>query len=132
MELIMSVKNTTGAAIPFEFARGQKNIEGAKMFRMVFDFSAQTSPINAQGGYRDIGLGTLSTVYIDNSANAQPFQLAFVGTSFTISVAKYTQGFYPVLSTPSMLNVVATSTGGVAVPVTFINKEMLGMSWASQ
>jgi hypothetical protein len=114
-------------SMPFEFGRGQKNIEGAKLYPMVFNSNGVAQTVLQS--FRDLGLNTLATVWIDNSANPFPFSITFNGTGQQIVAAPVSQGFYPVLCTPQMLNITVFSKGTVNVPVFFINKEILTDTW---
>ena len=121
------------SAIPFEYARGVHDNEGAKLYPFTFDFTGAGGIVqNLITSLRERGLNSLACVWIDNSANSAFFTLSFVGTGQLISCAAKLQGIFPVISVPGMLNVAALTSSTAKVPVFFINKEITSASWLGQ
>lgn len=65
-------------------------------------------------------LGYVQCIFIDNSLNAQPFSITFDATQQKITIPANSQGYFPVLTIERTGYKVA-STGGVVVPVIFLN-----------
>jgi hypothetical protein len=121
------------AAIPFEYARGQVDNEGAKLYPVTFDFTGAGGVAQTlMTSMRERGLNTVTSLWIDNSLNSSFFTLTINGTGQIISVAARLQGLYPAFFTPNMINVVALTAGTVKVPVFFINKAIDTLSWLGQ
>lgn len=75
----------------------------------------------------------LQSVYIDNSANANPLTLAIQGTAYSITVKAHTQGWYPLSPAQGPLNVTISSTQAAVVPVlTFTSFMVPYVNWATQ
>lgn len=101
---------------------------GSKVIQEVFDFTAAVSII---GDFllemMDGHIDNIQSVKIDNSQNPDQFILLVLGVGTvgdTIVVPPNTQGVYPITAPIGKLNYVASSFGGVKVPVNFYNIEL--------
>lgn len=77
-------------------------------------------------------IGFVQSVYIDNSASANPLTLTFPGTQQNITVKGHTQGYYPVVPFTGTFTWQAAMNGGGNVPVIFMNVRFEAAQWATQ
>lgn len=76
-------------------------------------------------------IGSVQTIFIDNSQNAaQNFTITFGNTGMKISIAKNSQGIFPVFA-PTPLTFTALTTGLVLVPCQFLNVPVGPVVWAA-
>lgn len=102
--------------------------QGARMLQEVFDFSI----VNQIGGdflleLENGHIDFIQSVKIDNSANPAQFTLLVTGVGTVgdkIVVPPNTQGVYPVTAPLGVFTYIASSVGGVKVPVNFYNIEL--------
>lgn len=86
-----------------------------------FDFGAATIYAgDFLAASEDNELQFVQAVYIDNMDNGSNTVLTVLGSGQRITALPYTQGTYPVIGITPM-NYTITSTGGVVVPVQFLN-----------
>lgn len=92
------------------------------------------NPVVIQAPLIDLGLFTCQTLYVDNADNTNVVTITFRGIPYRLKIKPNTQGFYPVLTGPDMLDVSiqsALSTG--TTTVVFINVAMIGemINWST-
>lgn len=76
-------------------------------------------------------ISQLQGVYIDNSANAQTVTIQVQGTQQKVSIGANRQAYLPLLIPPGQEAFTFTSTGGVLVPLFFLNVPMPTAVWAA-
>ncbi len=71
----------------------------------------------------------LQAVYIDNSANGSPMTITCQGNGYSVTKKAHTQGWHPMLIIPGQEVFEISTTGGVRIPLQFINVPMPVGSW---
>jgi hypothetical protein len=106
--------------------------EGFKGYCAVFTWTASIQGYALKDLLRHFDLDVLASVFIDNSQNAMPVTLTFLGTYHTLQVKANFQIFSGVLALPGEINctVQSASTAGTTT-IFFLNKEMLSSAWPS-
>lgn len=93
-----------------------------------FDFSAVSSiHFDLRKARDEAKIAWVQTVYIDNSANAQPISVKSAITNQTVTCPPNCQGYFPVLAAEP--DFILSTTGGVVVLLQFINVMMPASVW---
>lgn len=101
---------------------------------VVVDFTADSVfTKDFQQEQANLKIPFFQTVYIDNSADANPLTLAFDGLpGQSITVKGRTQGYYPVITQEGIPHVTITSTqGAVKKQLIFLSVIVPPMQWAT-
>lgn len=106
----------------FQVVNGHSPAHGSRALFAPFDFAGVTSiGFNFYQELTDGNMDFVQSMFIDNSLNTAEFQIIFDGTRHKIVAQPYSQGIYPVICAQGKLTGVASSGGGVRVPVYFHN-----------
>lgn len=91
--------------------------------RFTFPFNAfAVTSYEYQLQLQPLGLEWITGCYIDNSQNAQAFQLIMPDTGQRITVPAYSQGVFELLGLASdKVSIYGTTTGNIDLTVTFLN-----------
>ena len=99
------------------------------------DFTADTINVfslNVLEGIRNnTGIGGIQSVFIDNANNGAVLILSF-DSGQTIVCPPFAQAIFPVFFSGEILNFMATSTGGVKVPLIFLNTREQAQLWSTK
>lgn len=107
-------------------------IDGGRVLRISYDFTASVASIETKLNLADVGLMTLQSVFIDNSANGNPVTLLVRDTNQRIVLAAQRQGYFRILAGGLDINVIVSTTAAiVSVPIHFINLRVVGDNWES-
>lgn len=113
----------------------QMPTNGSKAIERVMDFTAVTTltqdlMLEEESGH----FGDLQSLKIDNSKNAAAFTIAFPGVGAmgdVVTCPPFTILYAPVMVPPGKVIYVATTTGGVKVPVMMFNIEIPYFSYSA-
>jgi hypothetical protein len=99
--------------------------------------SGQQAVQTVKATLADIGLNTLKTVYIDNSASPAPTVLTFGVSRQTLTAPPFSQGYYRVIGSPLDLDYSITNYSGAfsqvyTVNLLFINVALQPSVWICQ
>lgn len=113
-------------ASQFFYDPSQNDENSARALSRTINF-ADGNPVVIQAPLIDLGLFTCQTLYVDNADNTNVVTITFRGIPYRLKIKASTQGFYPVLTSADMLDVLiqsASSTG--TTTVIFINAALVG------
>lgn len=119
------------AEFPVAYNNASPPKEGNRAIPVNFDFTTATSyTFDFSQVIAQKKLSFVQTLYIDNSANAQPLTLVIQGTNQTIIAPPASQGYYAALIT-GIAKVTIGTTGNVVVPIEFLNFVVAPVVWGT-
>lgn len=118
----------------FPLPNTAKPINGGVALPINFSFdvggvASQNADLNAEMQANQIDF--VQSIWIDNSANANPVTLIFAGMAQRIIVKKNHQGIYPLLipQGPCGFSIATTLAAGLIVPVILFNVQIPQANW---
>lgn len=124
------------AAIPLMYPRGRRGDEGFKSFPLTYAFTTSSfGPVRFQSDIRYVNMDVIASMWLDNSQFSVPAQVTWAGTFQTIQIKSYSQGIFPVFTTPETIDLTiqlqsAPSANGT-LSILLLNKEALPLQWPS-
>lgn len=128
------IKPAHTLASQFFYDPSQNDENSARGLSRTFEF-ASGNGIRIQAPLIDVGLFTCQTVYVDNADNPNNVSLTFRGIPYRLKTKGHTQGFYPVLTSADMLDVLIQSSASSGTStIIFINAVLVGemMTWSTE
>lgn len=127
---LLAVTPQPQRAYPIHNGKIPRPEEGPRALPVVFALAGATM---ARIGLSlaDYHLAFVQSMFVDNSANAQALTVTFPETGQIVVIPKNSQGFVPVLFSGLNLTAEAATTGGVNIPVKFLNIPMDLAIWSS-
>ncbi len=110
---------------------GLRPIEGPKAVAFVATIIA-SEPARLEVDMKAYNLTAIQTVYVDNSANAQPVTVELRPSGQVISTQPHTQGFYPVLLPVQALGMTVSYAGTASIMIRFVNVEITPFEYSAQ
>lgn len=120
---------------PYNSTIGRVPEQGPKAADLSIVFTAQIGSFQKElfQEQSKLLLDFVQSVYVDNSANANPFTLSIAGTVFSITVKPHTQGFYPIdVPEGAPTFQFTTTAAAVTVNLVFYNFMLPYVNWATQ